>query len=119
MIPKLARDLNSLHPMTDVTRKWFPTRWLIALLAVGLVDLVSTAVMHRMGLIRELNPIMKPIIEESEWLFALVKGGTLFGMWYIVHRFSKTHLKFIRQACMVGTGAYLILWVVWFTSGAK
>jgi len=99
-------------------RSLFPTKALILLLAIGFLDLVATAVLHARGQIVELNPIMRPLIETSEWLFALVKGMTLALAWLTMVRHSKTHLAFIRSACLAGSGAYVFIWCVWFFSSA-
>lgn len=95
----------------------FPTRALALLLLIGLVDLVATAVLHAQGKIIELNPIMKPIIEHGEWLFALVKGSTLVLGWYFLAQYAKTHLNFVRNACLLGAVAYVGIWTVWFVNG--
>lgn len=100
--------------MSEQVRHYFPSRWLLLLLVIGFVDLVTTAVLHRMGLIVELNPLMKPIIEESEWLFAFVKGATLALGWYVMWKRRDTHREFIRKACAVGCIAYVVVWTTWF-----
>ena len=74
--------------------------------------------MHSKGLITELNPVMKPLIEQSEWLFALVKGGTLVLAWELMRRQCATNQQFVRRACLIGAGIYLILWSSWFTTAA-
>lgn len=95
----------------------FPTRALFLLLAIGFVDLIATAVLHKQGLIVELNPVMKPLIEHSEWLFAFVKGGTLMIAWLVMWRHCKVNLQFVRKAAIVGACAYMFIWVTWFTAG--
>ncbi|HRD30999.1 MAG TPA: DUF5658 family protein [Fimbriimonadaceae bacterium] len=97
-------------------RTGFPTRALLLLLGIGFVDLVMTAVLHAGGHITELNPLMKPVIETSEWLFALVKGMTLVGAWLVMLKYSDTHLNFIRRACLAGSAAYVVIWTGWFVS---
>ncbi len=37
----------------------------------------SATCLHKQGLIVELNPVMKPLIEHQRCIFAFVKGGTL------------------------------------------
>jgi hypothetical protein len=59
---------------------------------------------------------MKPVIETSEWLFALVKGMTLVGAWLVMLKYSDTHLNFIRRACLAGSAAYVVIWTGWFVS---
>ncbi|MBS1709373.1 MAG: hypothetical protein JSS65_11730 [Armatimonadetes bacterium] len=92
----------------------FPTRSLAVLLTVGFVDLVATAVLHAQGQIVELNPLMRPLIERSEWLFAFVKGLTLVAAWYVMSRHAKANHKFVSQAAWFGTLAYVFVWTVWF-----
>jgi hypothetical protein len=95
-----------------------PTRALAVLLIIGFADLISTAVLHQMGLIQEMNPVMRIFIEKSEWLFVLVKGGTLVASWYVLARYARTNLKFVRTACIAGSCFYVFLWLAWFTAAA-
>lgn len=97
----------------------FPSRAVILLLFIGLVDLISTAVLHSRGLITEMNPVMKPIIETSEWLFAFVKGATLLLAWLFMMRYAANHKAFIRKACLSGSAAYVAIWCLWFFSGNR
>lgn len=96
--------------------KFMPSTALMVLLVIGFVDLVITAVLHANGLIVELNPLMKPIIETSEWLFAIVKGSTLVLAYMVMMRFWDTHKAFVNKACWLGSGAYVIIWCIWFFS---
>ena len=95
-----------------------PTRSLAVLLIIGFLDLISTAVLHQRGLIQEMNPVMRVFIERSEWLFVLVKGATLIASWYVLAKYAKTNLRFVRTACLAGSCAYVGLWIVWFTAAA-
>lgn len=97
--------------------KLFPTRALALLLLIGFVDLVATAVMHQHGMIVELNPIMRPLIERSEWLFALVKGLTLVAAWAALVWYSEHNRDFVRKACLAGSAAYMTIWTAWFLVG--
>ena len=96
----------------------FPTRALLLLLTIGFVDLVATALLHHHGLIIELNPLMKPIIETSEWLFAAVKGMTLVLAWFVMVKYSKTHLEFVRKAAGAGAAADGRIWCIWIVAGS-
>jgi hypothetical protein len=87
------------------------------LLLIGGADLVSTALLHSNGLITEMNPIMRPVIETSEWLFVLIKGMTLVAAWLVMLKYRKTHLKFIERVCYAGSFVYVMLWIAWFSSG--
>lgn len=102
----------------QIVSNLFPTRALALLLTIGFVDLVATAVLHANGLIIELNPLMKPLIERSEWLFAFVKALTLVGAWLVMARHAKVNLSFVRMAALAGAAVYMIVWVTWFFTGA-
>jgi hypothetical protein len=93
-----------------------PTKSLFVLLFVGFLDLASTALLHANGKIVELNPLMRVFIEQSEWLFAFVKGLTLVAAWVALAWYAKTNLRFVRAACCWGTVAYLFVWTTWFLS---
>ncbi|MEQ1821320.1 MAG: DUF5658 family protein [Fimbriimonadaceae bacterium] len=92
----------------------FPTRALALFVAIGLIDLVSTAVLHSQGLIVELNPIMNVLIQKSEWLFALGKGATIFVGWYAMRWYAAHNRDFVRKASLWGSGVYLFVWSCWF-----
>lgn len=95
----------------------FPSRAVALLMAIGFADLLATALLHRMGLIVELNPLMRPLLERSEFLFAAVKGATLVTTWVFLCVYAKTNRPFVRLAAIGGSAAYLALWVAWFTVG--
>lgn len=88
------------------------------LLGIGFLDLVATAVLHANGLIIELNPLMKPFIERSEWLFVLVKGTTLILAWSVMVYYAKYNLDFVRKASFAGAAAYSAIWTIWFIAGS-
>ena len=67
-------------------------------------------------MIVELNPIMRVLIEQSEWLFAFVKGGTLVLAWIVMSHYGKTNRLFVRNACLAGAAAYLLIWTSWFVA---
>lgn len=86
-------------------------------MAIGVLDLLSTALLHRAGLIVEMNPLMRVFILHSEWLFAFVKGLTLGGAWGAMAWYARTDLRFVHRASLVGSAAYVTLWLVWFLKG--
>jgi hypothetical protein len=45
-----------------------------------------------------------------------VKGATLVAAWVVMARYAKINLPFVRQACLVGSIVYLIVWTSWFFS---
>jgi hypothetical protein len=93
-----------------------PTPSLGILIAIGMIDLITTALLHAQGKIVELNPIMRPIIDHSEWLFALVKGSTLVVAYLTMLQYARQNLDFVRIASRLGILLYVGIWVVWFTS---
>lgn len=101
-----------------IFQKLFPSRALALLLGIGFLDLFATAILHANGLISELNPVMRPLIEHSEWTFGVVKGGTLLVAWLLMVRQCPDNLVFVRRACLVGSGIYVILWSTWFSAAA-
>lgn len=94
----------------------FPSRSLVVLMAIGFIDLVSTAVLHAQGLIVELNPVMRFFIEQSEWLFAFVKALTLIAGWIGLAWYAKHNRDFVRKACNWGAAAYVGVWLMWFVT---
>jgi hypothetical protein len=100
-------------------RQWvFPTRALALLLGIGFFDLAVTAVLHSQGLVVELNPLMRPLIEHSEWLFAGVKALTLVAAWGVLAWYAQQNLGFVRKVCVMGAALYVVIWSVWFFSSA-
>lgn len=99
-------------------RAVLPTRMIGILMAIGFIDLLTTAVLHAQGQIVEVNPLMKPLIEHSEWLFAVVKGLTLVIGWAVMARYSQKNIVFVRQACLVGSIVYVLIWTVGFFAAA-
>lgn len=108
---------ESTLSFNEIVRTLFPTRAIALLLAIGFVDLVMTAVLHAGGQIVELNPLMKVLIERSEWLFVLVKSTTLVGAWFAMASYAKVNRHFVRKAAFLGSGLYMLIWTVWFTFG--
>lgn len=96
--------------------KVMPSRALALLLAIGFIDLFATAILHSAGLIVELNPLMRPLIESHELLFAAVKGTTLISAWAVMAWYAQHNLSFVRQACLIGSAAYVGIWCSWFFS---
>ncbi len=87
-------------------------------MAIGVLDLLSTALLHRAGLIVEMNPLMRVFILRSEWLFAFVKGLTLGGAWGAMAWYARQDLRFVHRIALAGSAAYLALWLAWFFRGA-
>lgn len=100
-----------------IIRQAFPTRAIGLILVIGLIDLVTTALLHANGLIVEMNPLMRGFINRSEWLFVAVKGATLLVGWLALAYYSRTNVNFVRRACILGSVAYVLVWLVWFIHG--
>ena len=105
-----ARNLRVRKAMSLV----FPTKSMVALLVIGIVDLVSTAVLHSKGMIVELNPLMRGFITQSEWLFVFVKGMTIGAAWGTMVWYAQQNKDFVNKACTYGSIAYLAVWTTWF-----
>ncbi|HJP82645.1 MAG TPA: DUF5658 family protein [Fimbriimonadaceae bacterium] len=98
--------------------KLVPSRAIYLLLGIGLIDLIATAVLHAQGRIVELNPIMKPVIEHSEWSFVFVKGLTLVAAMIGLTWYGRQNPAFVRKACIAGSIAYIGIFALWFFKGA-
>jgi hypothetical protein len=85
---------------------------------IGLIDLVATAMLHAQGLIVELNPIMRPIIEHGEWTFALVKGATLLVAYLTMSQYARQNSVFIGKVSKIGILMYTGIWLIWFTAAS-
>lgn len=57
---------------------------------------------------------MRVLIERSEWLFALAKFTTLFLGWMALRWYANSNLQFVRKASLWGSGAYIVVWSLWF-----
>ncbi len=108
----MARVLN-VYPSV---RTLVPTRALALLMIIGFTDMAATAWLYHRGLIVELNPIMRPLLISSTWLFAAVKGITLLCAWYVMVLYAKRNRRFVRIACLLGSALYLFVWTSWFLS---
>lgn len=84
------------------------------LLTIGFIDLVLTAVLHAKGKIVELNPLMRPLIEQSEWLFVVVKALTLIVAWGMLAWYAKKDKAFVGKICRIGATCYMVIWIGWF-----
>lgn len=94
-----------------------PSRALALLLGIATLDLVVTAVLHSHGLIVELNPLMRPLIEHSEWLFSLAKGSTIVSVYCVMRWYGQANRRFVRNASLAGALAYVVVWGLWFAAG--
>ncbi len=95
------------------------TRALLLLVCIGVLDLISTAVLHARGQIVELNPVMRPFLNHSEWEFAFVKGLTLGFAWFLMRKYAHSSPRFVRNVCLAGCLLYVGIWVVGFAAGNR
>ncbi|MER3413143.1 MAG: hypothetical protein C4341_02675 [Armatimonadota bacterium] len=89
----------------------------VLLMALGLADLASTVVLYRLGLIVELNPVMRPLLERSLVLFTVVKLLSLAAAFVTLQLYRARDEDFCRVAAKWGAIAYAAVWLVWFTVG--
>lgn len=90
-----------------------PPRALVFLMLIGIFDLVSTAVLYSQGLIEELNPLMRPLLEHSPLAFVLLKGFTLVVAYIALQWYRQTDEKFVVRVSAYGGVAYLTIWAAW------
>ncbi len=103
---------------TNIRRQLLPTRAIVLLMGIGFVNLLVTAILHANGFVVEMNPLMRPLIEHSEWLFAAVKSLTLLFAWGVMAWYARQNLEFVRKTCFFGAGFYVLIWCVWFLAAA-
>jgi hypothetical protein len=94
-----------------------PPRELVFLMAVGLLDLLSTVILYCLGYVQELNPLMRPLLEHSPITFTLVKLGTLALAFVGMQLYAHIDERFVRTAAKYGVIAYVALWTVCTTAG--
>jgi hypothetical protein len=103
--------------MNAIMRAAFPIKAIMMLLGIGLLDLISTAWLYHQGMIVEMNPLMRFLLEHGEWSFILVKGLTLAISWIALASYAKQNPAFVRKVCVCGSIAYVGLWVMWVAVG--
>jgi hypothetical protein len=101
---------QELPEKTFMTRRHIPGLAILVLLA--LLDLGSTLWWHSRGMMTEFNPLMRPLLEKSEWLFSGVKLLTLAALAAAVLSHARKNLSFCRRACALGAVAYASIWVM-------
>ena len=87
-------------------RALFPTRAILLLLGIGVLDLAATVLLHAGGKIEERNPLMAPILARGAGEFSAVKAATLLVAWAVLVRYDR---RTVRRVCLVGSAAYLAL----------
>ncbi|MBS1718163.1 MAG: hypothetical protein JSS72_10585 [Armatimonadetes bacterium] len=96
----------------------FRSIWSLGLLlCVGVVDLATTAMLYHMGLIREMNPLMRVFLDHSVAAFIIAKGVTLAVASVVMWRHARHDPKFVFRACLYGSAAYICVWLTWFNIG--
>lgn len=95
-----------------------PVPGLVALIGLALLDLATTLWWHANGMMTELNPLMRPLLEKNEWLFSGVKLATIVALAIAIVLYAKKNLAFCRRVCAVGAGAYISIWTAGVILGA-
>ena len=95
-----------------------PPREVVFLMAVGLVDLVTTVVLYCFGFVEEINPLMRPIIEKSPVLFTFIKLATLVAAYFVMIWYTKVDEKFVRRVAWLGGWTYVVVWILCTSLGA-
>jgi hypothetical protein len=83
-------------------------------MVIGLLDLVSTAVLYSLGLIVELNPLMSPLLETHPLVFAVVKLATLGAAFAAMQWYRRIDERFVHRIASAASVAYVSIWTVWF-----
>lgn len=94
-----------------------PTKPMAVLASIALVDLVVTAFLYQTGWIVELNPLMRPLLEHSTWVFALVKFSIVAVAYFVLQWYRRIDEEFVNRIATAGSLAYIALWTTWFLSG--
>jgi hypothetical protein len=89
----------------------------VALISIGVIDMVATICLVRSGLCRELNPIMAPLLGVHWLAFAAVKSLTLVAAYCVCEWYRRRDECFVRKWTRLGAAAYVLIWVVWFAAG--
>jgi len=119
LLKMFVKKQDSAQPlrMQGYMKLLFPTKGVVALVIIAIVDLITTAALHRQGMIVEMNPLMNVFITKSEWMFAFVKGMTIGAGWTALVWYAQQNKPFVAKVAAYGAVAYLMLWSSWFFYG--
>lgn len=93
-----------------------PTPGILILMLIGLVDLITTVTLFSLGLVEEMNPIMRPLIHFHPFLFAFVKLLTLAAGYVGLQMYRLIDENFSNKAAWAGAIAYAGIWTIWFVA---
>ncbi len=83
------------------------------LVSIALLDLVVTTVLFCLGLIEEMNPLMRPLIHTHPALFVVVKLATIAAAFIGLQWYRRHDEKFVRLVAGYGAVVYSVVWVGW------
>lgn len=85
----------------------------LMLVGIAILDLLSTTILYSMGLIEEMNPLMRPLLEIHPALFAVVKMATIVAAFAGLQWYRRHDERFVRVASGWGAATYSIIWIGW------
>ena len=104
--------MNTTQSQT-ASRPWIEiSRESIIILAVCMLDLLSTVWLLSAGLATEANPLMAHLLDRSLALFCGVKMGTVFCLIALTEWYRKQHPIFVRSVMRFAIAGYLALYTV-------
>src|SRR5207253_7307691 len=105
-----SRIARATDAFTDVPhpRVW---RYAAAYVLLAAIDTFLTWSAVRSGLVREANPLLRPLVLHHPWLFLVVKNAIAVGAFLAVVRFQL--FRYGMWALRAAVAAYLLLDVYW------
>lgn len=84
----------------------------LVLIGICLADMISTLFFVLRGSAIEQNPLMKVCMDQSPWVFVLVKLASFVPFVFAVELYRRKNAAFARFACRTAIAAYVVTFVV-------
>ncbi len=104
---KITRLSDNFVDQIALFVRWYA----LAYFLLSTVDTVLTLWAVRRGLVREANPLLRPLVLHAPWLFLVVKNAIALAAFFLVARFQLFHIG--RWLLSATVGAYLALDIYW------
>lgn len=107
-VPSRLRHLTESFADRFSADVWW---YLAAFVPLALLDTALTWVHVRSGAVREMNPLLRPLVLHAPWAFVAAKNAIALGAFFVVARFRlfRLGLSFLRLT----VGLYLLLDLYW------